>query len=41
MLHTIKIKSKDMDLTYTRILKFNLHREWDEIMPWYYVMILG
>ena len=30
-----------MDFTFTRIFKFHLHWDRDEIMPWYYVMVLG
>ena len=41
MQHTIKIKRKDMDFTFTRNFKVHLHWDWDEIMQWYYVMILG
>ena len=41
MLHTMKIKRKDMDFILTRNFKVHLHWDRDEIMPWYYVMILG
>ena len=41
MLHIMKIKRKDMDITFTRNFKVHLHWDRDEIMPWYYVMILG
>ena len=30
-----------MDYTFTWNLKIHLHWDRDEIMPWYYVMILG
>ena len=41
MLHTIKIKIKDMDFIFTRNFEVHLHLDRNEIMPWYYVMILG
>ena len=41
MLHTIKIKRKYVDFTWTRNFKVHLHLDRDEIMPWYHVMILG
>ena len=30
-----------MEFTFTRNFKVHLHWDRDEIMPWYYVMILG
>ena len=30
-----------MDFTFTRNFQVHLHWDWDEILPWYYVMILG
>ena len=41
MLLTIKIERKDMAFTLTGNFKVHLHWDRDEIMPWYYVMILG
>ena len=41
MLHTIRIKIKDMDFTFITNFKVHLYWDRDEIMPWYYVMILG
>ena len=41
MLLTIKIERKDIAFTLTRNFKVHLHWDRAEIMPWYYVMILG
>ena len=38
--HNQNLKKKDMDFTFTRNFKVHLLSDRDEIMPWYYVMIL-
>ena len=41
MIFTIKFEIKDMTFTLTRNFKVIFHWDRGEIMPWYYVMILG
>ena len=38
---TSKFDTKDMAFTFTRNFKIHFHWDRDEIMPRYYVMILG
>ena len=41
MLFTIKFERKGMAFTLTRNFKVHFRGGRDEIIPWYYVMILG
>ena len=41
MIFTVQFERKDMVFTLTRDFEIHFHADQDEIMPWYYVMVLG